>query len=389
MRRYSSAQDVLRNVFGYEEFRGHQKAVIECVLNGQDALVIMPTGGGKSLCYQIPALLLPGVTVVISPLISLMQDQVQKLRSFGVRAAYCHSQMSPQSLRELYQTMDSGELDLLYLSPERLLQTDMLERMDRLTLGLFAIDEAHCVTVWGEDFRPEYQQLSLLKERYPSVPRLACTATASPAMREEIASILLTSPRSFVASFKRPNLFYRVFHKRSFYTVIECLERHPGQNGIIYCNKRSSAEALAELLAREGFNVAVYHAGLEYEAREALLHRFQNEPDLVIVATIAFGMGIDKGSIRFVMLFDMPRSPEMYMQQLGRAGRDGLPAEVILFASRADYVQQMAVLQKEGTLSPELFQKQKQRLEAMMSIAMTDHCHEASLLAYFGDATED
>ncbi|HEY6277116.1 MAG TPA: RecQ family ATP-dependent DNA helicase, partial [Streptosporangiaceae bacterium] len=337
------APDVLRRVFGYDSFRGEQREIIEHVTAGGDALVLMPTGGGKSLCYQIPALLRPGTAVVISPLIALMQDQVDAAVSLGLRAGFLNSTQSLGGRQQMESAYVSGELDLLYLAPERLLLEPTMRLLDRGSIALFAIDEAHCVSQWGHDFRPDYLALSALHERWPEVPRVALTATATQATRAEIVSRLnLASARQFVASFDRPNICYRIEPKSEPRRQLLDLLRteHAGDAGIVYCLSRASVEKTAEFLAGNGVTALPYHAGLDAATRTANQARFQREDGVAIVATIAFGMGIDKPDVRYVAHLDLPKSVEGYYQETGRAGRDGQPSTAWLAYGLADVVQQ-------------------------------------------------
>ena len=325
----SGATGVLRRVFGYDSFRGDQQAIIEHLIGGGDALVLMPTGGGKSLCYQMPALIRPGTGVVVSPLIALMHDQVDALRALGVRAGFLNSTQDRGQQAAMQADFLAGELDLLYLAPERLRSASTLRLLDQGRISLFAIDEAHCVSQWGHDFRPDYLALSELHERWPSVPRIALTATATKATRAEIISRLsLSSARQFVASFDRPNIRYRIEPKseplRQLLTLLRT--EHPGDAGIVYCLSRASVDKTATFLERNGITALPYHAGLDARTRNANQARFLREDGVVMVATIAFGLGIDKPDVRFVAHLDLPKSVECYYQETGRAGRDGLPA---------------------------------------------------------------
>ncbi len=342
-----AAVRVLRRVFGYDSFRGAQQEIIEHVIGGGDALVLMPTGGGKSLCYQIPALVRHGTGVVISPLIALMQDQVDAMRALGVRAGFLNSTQGFDE-RQLVETeFLAGELDLLYLAPERLRAESALRLLDRGRISLFAIDEAHCVAQWGHDFRPDYLELSALHERWPEVPRIALTATATDATRTEIAARLqLAQARHFVASFDRPNIKYRIEPKAEPNKQLLDLLRseHEGDAGIVYCLSRASVDKTAEFLCRNGITALPYHAGLDARTRTANQARFLREDGLVMVATIAFGMGIDKPDVRFVAHLDLPKSVEGYYQETGRAGRDGLPATAWLGYGLADVVMQRKLI---------------------------------------------
>src|SRR6185437_15798973 len=340
---------LLREVFGYAEFRGQQREIVEWLIDGHDALVLMPTGGGKSLCYQIPALARPGMAVVVSPLIALMQDQVAALREAGVRAASLNSSMGWAEQQAVERQARAGELELLYVAPERLLSERCLTLLDAMPLALFAIDEAHCVSQWGHDFRPEYIQLGLLGQRFPGVPRVALTATADESTRREILERLqLAAARSFVASFDRPNIRYRIGEKDSpRRQLLQFLRsEHADQSGIVYCLARTRCEQVADFLCAEGIDALAYHAGLDHRVREAHQERFLRQDGLVMVATIAFGMGIDKPDVRFVAHLDLPRSIENYYQETGRAGRDGLPAEAWMVYGLADVVQQRRLIEQ-------------------------------------------
>ncbi len=384
------AAGVLRRVFGYDSFLGNQQEVIEHVIGGGDALVLMPTGGGKSLCYQIPALIRPGTGVVISPLIALMQDQVDALRALGVRAGFLNSTQDAGQRRVMEADFLAGDLDLLYLAPERLRAESTLRLLDRAAISLFAIDEAHCVSQWGHDFRPDYLALSTLHERWPSVPRIALTATATRATRAEIASRLkLESARHFVASFDRPNIRYRIEPKaeplRQLLTLLRA--EHPGDAGIVYCLSRASVEKTAAFLERNGIPALPYHAGLDGRTRTANQARFLREDGLVMVATIAFGMGIDKPDVRFVAHLDLPKSVEGYYQETGRAGRDGLPATAWLGYGLADVVLQRRLIDaSEGDLAHR--RRLSAHLDAMLALCETVECRRAQLLGYFGEAAE-
>src|ERR1022692_3865207 len=382
------ALEVLGRVFGYDSFRGAQQDVIEHVIGGGDAFVLMPTGGGKSLCYQIPALVRPGTGVVISPLIALMQDQVDALRALGVRAGFLNSSQDLGQRRLVESRFVAGQLDLLYLAPERLRAESMLRLLDRGTISLFAIDEAHCVSQWGHDFRPDYLALSTLHERWPAVPRIALTATATRATRAEIATRLgLESARHFVASFDRPNIRYRIEPKKeSSRQLLDLLRaEHPGDAGIVYCLSRASVEKTAEFLVRNGIPAWPYHAGLDNATRQTNQARFLREDGLVMVATIAFGLGIDKPDVRFVAHMDLPKSVEGYYQETGRAGRDGLPATAWLGYGLADVVLQRKLIDSsEGDIAHR--RRLAAHLDAMLALCETIECRRVRLLAYFGEA---
>ncbi|MFD7387579.1 DNA helicase RecQ [Streptomyces sp. NPDC059852] len=386
----SEALAALHRVFGYEAFRGEQEAVIEHVVAGGDAVVLMPTGGGKSLCYQIPSLVRPGTGVVISPLIALMQDQVDALRALGVRAGFINSTQDFDERRVMEAQYVAGELDLLYLAPERLRLDATLELLSRGKISVFAIDEAHCVSQWGHDFRPDYLALSLLGERWPDVPRIALTATATRATHQEITQRLgMPDARHFVASFDRPNIQYRIVPKadpkKQLLSFLR--EEHAGDAGIVYCLSRKSVDATAEFLSRNGIEAIPYHAGLDAGTRAAHQSRFLREEGLVVVATIAFGMGIDKPDVRFVAHLDLPKSVEGYYQETGRAGRDGLPSTAWMAYGLNDVIQQRKMIQLgEGD---EAFRRRAgAHLDSMLALCETVQCRRAQLLAYFGQDPE-
>ncbi|MEU6216657.1 DNA helicase RecQ [Streptomyces sp. NPDC047022] len=382
----SEALATLHRVFGYEAFRGEQEAIIEHVVTGGDAVVLMPTGGGKSLCYQIPALVRPGTGVVVSPLIALMQDQVDALRALGVRAGFVNSTQDFDERRMVEAEFLAGELDLLYLAPERLRLDSTLDLLSRGKISVFAIDEAHCVSQWGHDFRPDYLSLSLLGERWPDVPRIALTATATHATHEEITQRLgMPGARHFVASFDRPNIQYRIVPKADPKKQLLAFlrEEHAGDAGIVYCLSRNSVEKTAEFLTRNGVEAVPYHAGLDAGTRAAHQSRFLRDDGLVVVATIAFGMGIDKPDVRFVAHLDLPKSVEGYYQETGRAGRDGLPSTAWMAYGLGDVVQQRKLIQSgEGD---EAFRRRAQaHLDAMLALCETVRCRRGELLTYFG-----
>ncbi|MFJ3583273.1 DNA helicase RecQ [Streptomyces sp. NPDC090127] len=386
----SDASEVLHRVFGYSSFRGEQQEIVEQVVGGGDALVLMPTGGGKSLCYQIPALVRQGTGVVISPLIALMQDQVDALTALGVRAGFLNSTQDPYQRQTVEQAFVAGELDLLYLAPERLRTEGTQRLLDRGTVSLFAIDEAHCVAQWGHDFRPDYLALSMLHERWPKVPRIALTATATEATHAEIAARLgLQDARHFVASFDRPNIQYRIAPKNNpLKQVLELIRtEHDGDAGVVYCLSRSSVEKTAAFLAEQGIDALPYHAGLDARTRAANQARFLREDGVVIVATIAFGMGIDKPDVRFVAHLDLPKSVEGYYQETGRAGRDGEPATAWLAYGLQDVVQQRKLI--EGSEGDEAHRRSlATHLDAMLALCETVDCRRVRLLAYFGQQGE-
>lgn len=380
-----SPLDILQQVFGYDSFRGNQQAVIEHVIQGGDALVLMPTGGGKSLCYQIPALVRPGTGIVISPLIALMQDQVDALTELGVKAAYLNSTQDWQEARRVESALLAGELDLLYVAPERLLTDRCLDLLSRAQLSLFAIDEAHCVSQWGHDFRPEYLGLSFLSERWPTVPRIALTATATTETQSEIAQRLsLQQAPHFVASFDRPNICYRIVEKKDVRRQLLHLitEEHPNDSGIVYCLSRAKVEDTAAFLVREGIHALPYHAGLSTEVRAENQARFLREEGVVMVATIAFGMGVNKPDVRFVAHIDLPKSVEGYYQETGRAGRDGEPATAWLAYGLQDVMQLHRMI--NDSMAEEFHRRnQGRQLDAMLGLCETVNCRRTALLAYF------
>jgi len=382
------ATHILRTVFGYERFRSPQDAVIGCLIGGQDALVLMPTGGGKSLCFQIPALVRFGTGIVVSPLISLMQDQVATLQQAGVRAAFLNSTLTPGEARQIENRLRAGELDLLYLAPERLLLDRTLELLDAVPLALIAIDEAHCVSQWGHDFRPEYLQLNLLAARYPAVPRVALTATADERTRAEIVERLaLRDPRLYISSFDRPNIRYRI--QAAAGNARDALlgfirHEYPGQAGIVYCLSRQKVEDVARWLAGRSVPALPYHAGLPAGTRQANQSRFLNEEGLVIVATIAFGMGIDKPNVRFVAHLSLPKSVESYYQETGRAGRDGLPADAWMSYGLQDVIMLRQMLAE--SIAADLQKRvERHKLDAMLGLCEHTGCRRQLLLAAFGE----
>jgi ATP-dependent DNA helicase RecQ len=383
----NDASEVLRRVFGYDSFRGQQLEIIEHVAAGGDALVLMPTGAGKSLCYQIPALLRQGTGVVVSPLIALMQDQVDAMCELGVRAGFLNSTQDPGARLQVETAFVAGELDLLYLAPERLRMESTLRLLDRGPIALFAIDEAHCVSQWGHDFRPDYLALSALHERWPHVPRIALTATATRATREEVAERLnLVGASHFVASFDRPNICYRIVPKSEPQRqLLELLRtEHDGDAGIVYCLTRASVEQTAEFLTGNGITALPYHAGLDARTRTANQVRFLREDGMAMVATIAFGMGIDKPDVRYVAHLDLPKSVEGYYQETGRAGRDGLAATAWLAYGLADVVQQRKLI--DTSEGGEAHRRRLSRhLDAMLALCETVQCRRAQLLGYFGE----
>ena len=383
----SDAQHVLEHTFGYDRFRGPQQAIVEALIQGRDALVIMPTGGGKSLCYQIPAIVRPGCGVVISPLIALMQDQVDALRELGVRAGFLNSSLAAEQAQRTEQALLDGQLDLLYVAPERLVQPRCQALLKRADIALFAIDEAHCVAQWGHDFRADYLQLDCLQAEFPSVPRIALTATADERTRGEIIERLaLGDADHFIAGFDRPNIQYRISQKHTpRQQLLKFLrEEHDGHAGIVYCLSRKKVEQTAEWLQQQGYNALPYHAGLPAAMRERHQQRFLREEQVIMVATIAFGMGIDKPDVRFVVHLDLPKSIEAYYQETGRAGRDGEPATALLLYGLEDVVKlgQMSASSSAG----EAFKRQeRQRLDAMLGLCEVTSCRRQVLLRYFGD----
>ncbi|NUR38928.1 MAG: DNA helicase RecQ [Streptomyces sp.] len=382
----SEALAALHRVFGYDAFRGEQEAVIDHVVAGGDAVVLMPTGGGKSLCYQIPSLVRPGTGIVVSPLIALMQDQVDALRALGVRAGFMNSTQDFDERRVVEAEFLAGELDLLYLAPERLRLDSTLDLLSRGKIAVFAIDEAHCVSQWGHDFRPDYLALSLLGERWPDVPRIALTATATHATHQEITQRLnMPTARHFVASFDRPNIQYRIVPKADPKKQLLSFLRqeHEGDAGIVYCLSRKSVESTAEFLSKNGIEAVPYHAGLDAGTRAAHQSRFLREEGLVVVATIAFGMGIDKPDVRFVAHLDLPKSVEGYYQETGRAGRDGMPSTAWMAYGLNDVIQQRKMIQSsEGD---EAFRRRAAaHLDSMLALCETAQCRRGQLLNYFG-----
>ncbi|MEU9037867.1 DNA helicase RecQ [Streptomyces sp. NPDC048352] len=386
----SDSLQVLHRVFGYNSFRGEQQEIIEQVAGGGDALVLMPTGGGKSLCYQIPALVREGTGIVISPLIALMQDQVDALTALGVRAGFLNSTQDPYERQAVEQAFLDDGLDLLYLAPERLRSEGTQRLLDRGKVSLFAIDEAHCVAQWGHDFRPDYLALSMLHERWPKVPRIALTATATETTHAEIASRLgLRDARHFVASFDRPNIQYRIVPKNNpLKQLLELIRtEHDGDAGVVYCLSRASVEKTAAFLVEQGIDAVAYHAGMDARTRAANQARFLREDGVVVVATIAFGMGIDKPDVRFVAHLDLPKSVEGYYQETGRAGRDGEPATAWLAYGLQDVVQQRKLI--DGSEGDEAHRRSlAAHLDAMLALCETVDCRRVRLLAYFGQSGE-
>lgn len=383
-------EQVLHEVFGYESFRPLQGDIVREVVNGGDALVLMPTGGGKSLCYQVPALVRPGTAIVISPLIALMQDQVAALRELGVKAAFLNSTMDFEQARATEYALATGELDLLYCAPERLIQPRTIELLHNASLSLFAIDEAHCVSQWGHDFRSDYLQLSMLAQEFPGIPRIALTATADERTRKEIAERLsLTNARHFISGFDRPNIQYRITPKTNANKqLLDFIKaEHEGDCGIVYCLSRNKVDATAQLLSSKGYTALPYHAGLSAEDRARNQERFLREDGVIVVATIAFGMGIDKPDVRFVAHLDLPKSLEAYYQETGRAGRDGKPSTAWMVYGLQDVIKLRQML--EASQGNDQFKRvERQKLDAMLGLCEVTQCRRQVLLHYFGDNLE-
>jgi len=383
----NSAQDLLKSVFGYDAFRGKQADIIEQLLAGQNVLTIMPTGAGKSLCFQLPALLQPGLALVVSPLISLMQNQVEALRILGVEAASLNSNTSPEESGEIWDKIHSGTLKLLYVSPERLMTEGMLAAVSKLKISLFAIDEAHCIAQWGAAFRPEYEGLSQLHKQFPNVPIIALTATADEATRKQICEkVFSNNVQTYLTGFDRPNIQLNVEIKNGWkQQLLRFLKPRTSENGIVYCLSRKKTEEATKALQEAGYNALSYHAGMSGAQREENLNRFMAEPDLVMVATIAFGMGIDKPDIRFVFHTDLPSTPEAYYQEIGRAGRDGKPAVAHMLYGMDDIRMRRMFIDNENAAEDHK-RRSHQRLNMLLAYCEAPACRRVSLLQYFGDA---
>jgi ATP-dependent DNA helicase RecQ len=388
----SPSLDVLKTTFGFDEYRGEQHAIIDSIINGEDALVIMPTGGGKSLCYQIPSLVRAGCGVIISPLIALMQDQVDALNELGVRGHYLNSTQTNEQINQIERALKNNEVDLLYIAPERLNQARTIQLLQQSQIALFAIDEAHCVSQWGHDFRADYLKLGLLAEYFPNVPRIALTATADARTQHEICDRLhLHNAKKYIAGFDRPNIHYRISQKNQpKQQLLRFLSNeHANDSGIVYCLSRKKTEAIAEWLSEQGFNALPYHAGLSSDIRAHHLKRFLREDNIIIVATIAFGMGIDKPDVRFVAHLDLPKSIEAYYQETGRAGRDGGAADAWMVYGLEDVIKMREMLAQTAVTehNAEYKRVENQKLEAMLGLCEITSCRRHALLNYFGDAS--
>lgn len=381
------AKQLLQQIFGYHEFRGPQADIIEHVLQGKDALVLMPTGGGKSLCYQIPAIIRPGTAIIISPLIALMQDQVQALLQLGIKAALLNSSLDAQSSYQVERAFSQGKLDLLYVAPERLMTPRFLQLLAQTPLALFAIDEAHCVSHWGHDFRPEYLQLSVLHERFPNIPRIALTATADKLTRHDIVTRLdLTTARQFISSYDRPNIQYRIVQKQNAREQLHefLISEQTGNAGIVYCLSRKKVEETAQWLTEKGYKALAYHAGLSNEIRQKNQRQFMQEEGVIIVATVAFGMGIDKSNVRFVAHLDLPKSIEGYYQETGRAGRDGLPAKAWMSYGLGDVITLRQMLDNSEAEEQQK-RLERRKLDTLLGFCETTICRRVALLNYFDE----
>ena len=383
------AEEILKHTFGYTEFRGPQKDIIQNTLDGHDSMVLMPTGGGKSLCYQIPGLIREGMAIVVSPLIALMQDQVSALQQLGVRAAYLNSTLAPEEVGRVLRAIHDGELDLLYIAPERLLQDSTLDRLRSIEVSLIAIDEAHCVSQWGHDFRVDYLGLHVLRQAFPKVPRMALTATADQRTRTEIVERLaLFNPEIFISSFDRPNIRYTIKEKgEAKAQLLSFLQDHKNQSGIVYCMSRNRVEGIAAWLQARGFNALPYHAGMSAADRADHQQRFLREEAVVMVATIAFGMGIDKPDVRFVAHLDLPKSIEAYYQETGRAGRDGLPSSAWMVYGLQDVVRIIKMV-NESNADEQYKRIERSKIEALLGWCEMTTCRRRALLRYFGEEAE-
>lgn len=382
----NQALTILKDYYGFDSFRSPQENIIHDLIHGHDLMVLMPTGGGKSLCYQIPSLIRTGVGIVVSPLIALMEDQVTALKLLGIRAAYYNSSLSSDESREVLARLHQNELDLLYIAPERLVSPSFIERLQDCDIALFAIDEAHCISQWGHDFRPEYATLGLLKEQFPHAPVIALTATADKQTQKDIVRQLKYQPKAYIASFNRPNIHYRVVYKdNAFKQLTTFLATQAEQSGIIYCGTRKTVDALSEKLIQAGFNARAYHAGLSFEQRREVQSLFRYDRVDIVVATIAFGMGIDKSNVRFVVHYDLPKTIENYYQETGRAGRDGLPAQALLLYDPADSGRLRAWIQ---SLCDEQQRIETNKLNHLLAFCEATFCRRQVLLRYFGEITD-